>query len=161
MMPKQITNDVDRGLAVVAQIDALKGELKSIEARLKDAALAAAEDGLTEPLVDEEREGRRFLASGSLLTLPVILESDAISGEFGEGTAKHAALKELCGDRLPHLYKRVVKFECRAKDGKAFRRTAAEYWSPDDAARIISAAIARDKDGIPKSRIVIAWDQAK
>lgn len=152
--------DVDRGLAIVAEMEALKKELKAIEARLSDAALEAAKEGLAEKLVDEEREGRRWFATGTAARLPVILESDAISGQFAEGTEKHIELNTLCGPRLSHLYKRKVIFECVPKDGKLFRRQAAEFWTPDDAAKIISAAIARDKDGIPKSRIVIAWDRA-
>lgn len=156
-----ITADVDRGLDIIRAIEALKEELKGIEARLEAAALDAASEGLTESLVDEEREGRRYLAQGTIAKLPVILESDQISGEFAEDSEKHTLIKSLCGDRITHLYKRIVKFERRPKDGKAFRATAAEYWSPDEAAQIISAAISRDKYGIPKSRTVVAWDQAK
>lgn len=151
--------DVDRGLAILAEIKALEVEKKVIEARLAAAALAASKEGLTEPLVDEEREGQRYFAEGSAGKIPVILESDQISGQFAEGTDKHIELEALCGDRLAHLYKRKVIFEIVPKDGKRFRKQAAEFWTPDEAAKIISASIARDKDGIPKSRIVIAWDQ--
>jgi hypothetical protein len=156
-----ITAAVDRGLAIVAQMAALKEELKGIEATLAAAALVASSEHLTEPLVDEEREGQRWFAEGTGRKLPVILESDQIAGEFGDGCERHTTLKALCGERLAHLYKRVVKFERKPKDGKAFRAIAAEYWSPDEAAKIISAAISRDKHGTPKSRVVVAWDQAK
>lgn len=151
--------DVDRGLAILAEIKALEAEKKVIEVRLAAVALAASKEGLTEPLVDEEREGQRYFAEGSTGKIPVILESDQISGEFGEGTEKHQALDGLCGAKLSHLYKRKVIFERVPKDGKLFRKQAAEFWEPDEAAKIISASIARDKDGIPKSRIVVAWDQ--
>ena len=66
MNTNTITADVDRGLAIVGEMEALKSEMKAIEARLAAAALEAAKEGLTEPLVDEEREGRRYFAEGSL-----------------------------------------------------------------------------------------------
>jgi hypothetical protein len=156
-----IAHLVDRGLAIEAEIEALKKELKQIEEGLSTAALAASKEGLTEPLVDEEREGQRFLAKGTTATIPVILESDQIAGEFGEDTEKAQLLKALCGDRLAHLYKRVVGYARVPKDGKAFRTAAIAHWPADEAAKIISAAISRDKHGIPKSRVVVAWDQAK
>lgn len=158
--PADIAADVDRGLAIVAKIDDLKEELKAIEIRLAAAALVASKEGLTEPLVDEEREGQRYFAEGSGVKIPIILESDQISGQFAADTDKHAELASLCGERLPHLYKRKVIFEMVPKDGKLFRRQAKEFFSPDVAAKIVSAAISRNKDGIPKSRVIVAWDQA-
>ena len=97
--------DVDRGLTIITEIDRLKTELKEIESRLEAAALEASSEGLTEPLVDEEREGRRYLAQGTSHVVPVILESDQISGEFAEGSEKHSLIKGLCGDKFPQLYK--------------------------------------------------------
>jgi len=156
-----IATFVDRGLAIVAEIEALEKELKQIEAGLSTAALSASKDGRTEALVDEEREGHRYMAEGTEKTLPVILESDQISGEFSEDSEKATKLKDLCGHRLNHLYKRTVVYARVPKDGKAFRAAAAAHWPPDEAAKIISAAISRDKHGIPKSRVVVAWNQAK
>jgi hypothetical protein len=53
--------DVDRGLVIVAMIKDLKEELKGIETRLEKAGLA----GEQIDLIDEEREGRQFLARGA------------------------------------------------------------------------------------------------
>lgn len=51
MTPARIAADVDRGIAIAAEIASLQAELKAIERRLEQAALA----GATEPLEDAER----------------------------------------------------------------------------------------------------------
>jgi hypothetical protein len=157
MTPTQIKADVDRGISLVNQIETLKAELKTIETRLTQAAL----EGVTEPLQDDAREGRQFIAAGSIARLPVIIESDQIIASFAPGSATADTLHDLCGPRLSHLYRTVTKFEKAPKDGKAFRATAFEYWPGDQGAKIIAASIQRDKHNIPRSRIVIPWDRAK
>lgn len=160
MTPTQITADVDRGIEIVSQIDTLKAELKLIESRLEQAALA----GETVPLVDEDREGRQFLATGSSVTLPVILESDQIAGSWKKDCEMHKALVEILGEEhkatLSRLYRPTDSYERVPKDGKAFRAAAFEQFGPALGARVITTAISRDKHGIPKSRIVIPWDRA-
>lgn len=157
MTPSQIKADVDRGILLVAELDAIKEELKQIERRLTEAAL----EGPTVPLEDDAREGRQYLAAGSRALLPVIIESDQIVASFAPASEIADNIRGLCGPRLGHLYRSVTKFERVPKDGKAFRATAFEHWPADEAARIISVAIARDKNGIPRSRIVIPWERAR
>ena len=156
MTTTQIAADVDRGLVINAQIDALKEELKIIEARLEQAALT----GETIPLVDDEREGRQFLAAGSGVVVPVIIESDQIAGSWKQDSALHKTLAEIAGDSLAVLYRPTNAWERVPKDGKAFRATAFSQFGPALGARVITAAISRDKHGIPKSRIVIPWERA-
>lgn len=156
MTPTQIAADVDRGLAIVDQLDALKTELKLIESRLQQAAL----EGATIPLEDDEREGRQFLARGSAATLPVIIESDQVVASFPPDSETCRDLVRLTLNRLPLLFREVRKFERVAKDGKAYRAALREHFGAD-APAILAASLQRDKHGIPKSRIVIPWDRAK
>jgi len=151
-----LTATVDRGLAIVAEIETLNKELKQIEANLEATALSSE----TVPLEDDAREGRQFLARGTTATVPVVIESDQIAGEFQEESQRHEMLLALCGDRLSHLYKRTVTYKRAPKDGKAFRLAAMEHWPAPMAACIIDTAISRDKHGIAKSRVIIAWDRA-
>ena len=64
--------DVDRGLVIVEQIATLKKELDGIGERIEAAAL----NGEQIDLMDEEREGKQFLATGSKVIVPVILAAD-------------------------------------------------------------------------------------
>lgn len=157
MTPTQIKSDVDRGLSLVNQIDTLKAELKIIETRLTQAAL----EGVTEPLVDDTREGRQFIANGSVLNLPVIIESDQLVASYAPDTEISKTLNTLCGVERENLYRACTKYERVPKDGKAFRAAAFAHFGADLGAKVISACIQRDKDGIPRSRIIIPWDRAK
>lgn len=157
MTAPQIQSDVDRGLAIASQIKDLQWELKIIEKRLEQAAL----EGVTEPLQDEAREGRQFIALGSEVKLPVIIESDQIIASYAPHSETEKALESLCGSMVNYLYKPATKFERVPKDGKAYRAAAFDYFGADLGAKIISASIQRDKNGIPRSRIIIPWDRAK
>jgi len=157
MTNSQITADVDRGLAIAAEMDTLKAELKGIETRLSEAALT----GVTIPLQDETREGRQFLAEGTGVTIPVIIESDQILGSFPAASPTHRILATLCGEHLPDLFKEVHKYERAPKDGNAFRKELASHFEPVLATEILAATLQRDKNGIPKSRIIISWDRPK
>lgn len=157
MTPEQITADVDRGLAISEQIKDLQWELKIIEKRLTQAAL----EGVTEPLQDQDREGRQFIAAGSTAKLPVIIESDQIIASYAPETEISKALNTLCGAERENLYRACTKYERVPKDGKAFRDAAFAHFGADLGAKIISASIQRDKNGIPRSRIIIPWDRAK
>ena len=157
MTAPQIQSDVDRGLAIASQIKDLQGELKIIEKRLEQAAL----EGVTEPLQDEAREGRQFIAIGSEARLPVIIESDQIIASYSPETEISKTLNTLCGAERENLYRACTKYERVPKDGKAFRAAAFAHFGADLGAKIISASISRDKNGIPRSRIIIPWDRAK
>ncbi|HRQ88153.1 MAG TPA: hypothetical protein PLA50_05110 [Bacteroidia bacterium] len=157
MTDQQISADVDRGLAIVAELDALKAELKSIETRLQQAAL----EGITAPLEDGEREGRQFLALGTVATLPVIIESDQVISSFPPCGEAHRELETLCGDRLPSLFREERRYVRIAKDGKGYRAALDEHFGPLLAPGILAASLQRDKHGVPRSRIVIPWDRAR
>ncbi len=159
MTTDQITADVDRGLAVVAEIEALRDELRAIESRLQQAALASP----TVPLENEEREGRQFLARGSTATLPVVIESDQVIASFPADGPIHSTLCRLCGggDRLAPIFRLVAKFERVPKDGHAYRLALREHFDPLLAPEILAATLQRDKNGVPRSRVYAAWDRAR
>lgn len=157
MTPEQIAADVDRGAELHRQIAALQGELKTIEARLKSAAL----EGETQPLQDAEREGRQFIARGRNVVLPVIIESDQLIASFAPDSQTHQALLDAAGDQLPVLWREERKFVRVPRDGQAYRVALREHFAPDVAARILESSLQRDKLGIAKSRILVPWDRAK
>lgn len=151
--------DVDRGLEIRAEIAKLEAELKDIETRVKHTAL----HGDHVELADADREGKQYLASGSARIVPVIFTSDMIVGEFGHGGPKHLLIADAVnGDdvKISAHFKLVRKFENRFDSGKKFRASAAELLG-EKAPQFITACLARDKDGIPKSAIKIMWDEAK
>lgn len=139
----------------------LKAELEMIEARLEQAGLA----GHQVPLQDADREGKQFLAMGSEKILPVRFESDLIAASFQPDSLMHKAVISALGDehaaKLPLFFKDTRVFERVPKDGQQFRKIARKNLDPDCFARLISASTMRGKDGIPKSKTVIAWDDAK
>jgi hypothetical protein len=147
---------VDRGLELIAKISELREELKTIEGLLHTAAL----NGDQVDLVDPDREGKQFLASGSAKTVPIILTADNIVGQFIDDSPMHVRLKEIAGDKLKEFFKKKTIWENLAKSGKQFRSLAAMILEAK-APEFISGAISRDKDGIPKSSIKIEWDRAE
>ena len=150
--------DVDRGLEIRATMEKLKSELKDIETRLQMAAL----QGEQVPLVDADREGRQYLAAGTARVVPVILTADMLMGSFMANSQPHRDIQAIAGAEFGMFFKAVHKFENRFESGKKFRATAAELLGLD-APRLITACVARDKDGIAKSAVKIMWqeDQAK
>ena len=151
-----IQQDVDRGLEIVAQVEKLNAELKAINDRLEKAGLS----GPQIPLQDEDREGKKYLAKGTERIVPVILTADLIAGSFTDGSPMHTAAYGAAGPDMAKLYKRQVKWESRIDDGKKFRATAAEVLT-DRAPKFITAVTRRDKAGIPVSKIVVAWNEAR
>ena len=149
--------DVDRGLEIREEVEKLQTELKAIEVRLKDAGL----NGHQVELVDAEREGRQYLAGGTSRVVPVIFTSDLLVGEFGRDTKKHLEIMDAVQNKTGVLqfFKPVSKFENRFDSGKKFRALASEVFG-DLAPKFITACVARDKDGIPKSAIKVMWDDA-
>jgi hypothetical protein len=151
-----ITSDVDRGLAIREEIKKLESELAQIEQRLRDAGLARPQDHV--PLVDEDRDGKRWLAKGTQKIVPVIFTADLIIGEFAAGTPRAASIRTAARGKLDDFFKPINKFENRFKDGKIFRNKAAlvlEAAAPN----FITQCLARDKSGLPKSRILVSWDE--
>lgn len=161
MTPQQIAVDIARGLEIRKQIAALTKELEAIESRLEAAGLA----GDQIPLQDKDREGKQFLACGAEKIVPVRFESDLIAASFLPESEMHKAVLAVLGEeyrgKLPRLFKDTRSFVRVPKDGKAFRKLARELLDADTFARLISAVTQRTKDGIAKSKTVVAWDDAR
>ncbi len=157
MTPQQIAADVARGLIIRAEITRLEIELDAIEERLEAAGLA----GIQIPLQDKEREGKQYLAIGLDRIVPVRFESDQIVGSFAPDSLMHLAVAQIAGTHLAKFFKDVRKFERVPKDGNAFRKLGRKLLTPDAFAKLIHACTAVDKTGIPKSKTIIGWDDAK
>jgi hypothetical protein len=154
-----VRSDVDRGLEIRDAIEKLEVELKDIEVRLKHAGLNGEQVDLT----DADREGKQFLARGSDRVIPVVFTSDMIIGEFTRSSKKHTEINSVLvaeSFKLLQFFKPVQKFENLFGSGKKFRLHAAELLG-DKAPAFITACVARDKEGIPKSAIKVMWDDSK
>lgn len=158
MTATQIAADIERGKAIKSQIAVLEVELKQIEARLKTAAEAS--DHI--PLQDANREGKQCLLRSAKLVLPVRFTADSIVGSFPFDSPMHQEILAIVGQaKLPLFFKEVHGFDRVPKDGQKFRQAGRDNLEPDAFAALIRAATARDKDGIPKSTLQIAWDDAR
>ena len=157
MTPQQIASDIARGLEIRAEMARLKIELDAIESRLDAAGLECHQI----PLQEADREGKQYLARGRDKVIPVRFESDQIVGSFQPDSIMHKSVAAIAGDHLAKFFKDVRKFERVPKDGNEFRKLARKLFEPDAYAKLISACTSRGKDGIPKSKTVIGWDDAK
>jgi hypothetical protein len=149
--------DVDRGLEIVTTMETLKKELKAINERLCAAALL----GVQVDLIDPEREGKQFLAPGTAKIVPVVLTADAVIQSFVANSKNHRTISEVAGDKLLHFYAPTTTYEAVFASGKLLRSRAAEIFGFEDAPAFVSACLARDKHGIPKSAIKVEWDRAE
>lgn len=152
-----IAADVDRGWQIITTALAEKAELKALEARLKQDALDRPDEH--EPLADADREGRRFLAHGTRLALPIVLTADKIVMSFAADSEVHARIATASDGKLLAFYTPKTTYESAAEDGKEFRRLAGETLG-EKAPAFIAACLARDKYGIPKSDLRCEWTQA-
>ncbi len=158
MTDQQIAADIERGLFIREELGRLVAELKAIEKRLEAAGLKSPQV----PLEDAEREGKQFLAQGAGKILPVRFESDQLIATFRPDTDLHATIAALLGDHLATFFKDTRVFERVHKDdANRFRKLARKTLEPDTFAKLISACISKTKDGIPKSKTVVAWDDVK
>jgi len=151
-----LSKSVDRGLEIRALMQELKDELDTIEECLRHAALAGEQVELEDP----DREGRQFLARGTESTVPVVLTADMVAQTFADGSKTHARLAEVAGEKLGQFYRAVTTWKILSKTGKAFRLEAMAILG-NEAPAFITAALARDKNGIPKSQIKVEWDRAE
>lgn len=151
-----IRADVDRGIEICAELEKLEAELKKIEARLKEAGLHGDQVNLQ----DADREGKQFLAKGTSRIVPVIFTADLIIGEFSASSPKAQMIRTAAHGKLAEFFKPVNKFENRFDSGKKFRLRAGELLGAA-APNFITACVARDKEGIPKSQIKVEWSSAK
>jgi|GEM_PF-1314307 len=158
MTPSQISQDIERGIELRAMIKSSTAELKAIEKRLEQAGL----EGDQVPLQEADREGRQFLARSPKLgvCVPVIFESDQIVASFNPDSDTHRILESFALGRLDKFFAYNPKFERVQKDGQLYRKLARELLG-STAPAFINASLQRDKAGIPKSRTIIGWDNAK
>ena len=153
-----IKADVDRGLEIRDEIAKLETEMKDIETRLKLHGLQ--NPGLQVELRDADRDGRQYLAPGTHKVVPVVFTSDLISGSINPLAPQAQTMRTAARDKISEFFKSVHKWENRFSSGKIFRNHAAEILA-EAAPNFITACLARDKDGIPKSQIKVEWDSAK
>lgn len=151
-----VKNLVDRGIEVRRQIKVLEKELEEIEAKLESQGLNAPH----EDLKDAEREGRRWLAHGSELIVPVVFTADKLMKSFKLNSATHQSVKTAAGDLLKEFYSLSQTYETKFDDGKKFRKAAGELMGPR-APAFVTACLARDKHGVPKSDIKVCWDDCE
>jgi hypothetical protein len=158
MTPQQISSDIERGLDLRATIKTAQTELKAIEKRLEQAGL----EGEQIPLQEADREGRQFLARSPKLgvIVPVVFESDQIVASIQPGTEIFVELEYKALGSFSSFWQSVTKFDRVQKDGQSYRKAARELLGPM-APDFIAASLQRDKAGIPKSRTLIAWENAK
>lgn len=158
MTTTQIAADIARGIFLRAEIATYVAELKAIEKRLEQAGL----DGEQIPLEDAEREGRQFLARSGGKIVPIRFESDQLIATFAPDSDLHTAITAILGDKLGTFFKDKRIFERVQKDdANKFRKLARKALEPDTYAALIAACVSKNKDGIAKSKTVIAWDDAK
>lgn len=153
-----IRSDVDRGLEIRAQIERLETELKDIETRLQMAGLK--NPGEHEDLKDADRDGRRWPAKGSDRIVPVIFTADLLLGELGANTPRAQTIRTAARGKLDFFFKHNAVLKNRFDSGKRFRIEAARLLE-EAAPNFITACLARDKDGQPKSKIVVAWKESE
>ena len=149
---------VDRGIELRAEIAAREEELDDIETCLRDCAQA----GPKVDLADAEREGKQFLAAGSNVIVPVVFTADKLVESFKDRSEMHGKIAAAlpCPVPLDNFYKPIATWEMVPKSGKQFRRLADELLGKF-APALITACLARDKHGIPRSDIKIEWKRAE
>lgn len=148
---------VDMGIALRAEIAARQADLKDIEAALKARALK----GEQIPLVNEEREGRQWLAKGTEKTIRVVLTADEIMASFRDASSSHLALEIVARDNLGAFYAKETVWRNIHPSGLVFRRTAADVLGPKVGSVFVAACLRRDKHGVPRSTVKVEWDNAK
>ena len=149
---------VDRGLEIIAARKLLDAELDKIVAELEAHGLENAAHH--EELADADRDGKRWFANGTAASVPMIFTADKLVGEIGTQSLKRVEIEAAAGKYFRAFFKPVSGFKNLFGDGKQFRKHARELMG-DDAPAFITACVARDKNGIPKSDIKILWDEAK
>jgi hypothetical protein len=148
---------VDRGIVIRAELEKLKVELKGIEARLTKYGL----NGEHVELKDAEREGRRWLAHGSKLIVPVVFTADKIVGSFKADSPVHGRIDKAADGRLHEFFAKETTFANLFEDGKRFRTSAEEVLGAAKGPPFITACLAVNKFGIPKSDVKVCWEDGE
>ena len=157
MTPEQIAEDIARGEFLSIRIKCDKDELKQIENRLAAAGLNVPHI----PLKEKDREGKQAILHCGERTLPVVYESDLLIASFPADGLIHTTHSEIVApDIFKALFKQVHQYERRQDDGQKFR-VALRKAVADEPLRldILKVLKAVTKDGITKSKTVIAWDR--
>ncbi|MFU8894037.1 MAG: hypothetical protein ACNA8L_10450 [Luteolibacter sp.] len=145
---------IARGRTLNEQISAANAELKLIESELRTRALAMPH----EPLAQAEREGRKALLRDDDQELTVLFESDVLKASFAaDSPVAQAVLPLLSPTETKDLFRKKTTYERIQKDGHKFRLLANQLLQPDVATMLIHNLKDRDKNGIVKSKTVIAW----
>ncbi len=155
MHPDQIAKDIARGLFLRQRIKQDAAELKSIEARLESAALIASHV----PLEEEDREGKQAILSAPEGDLRVRFESDNLIGSFAADSQIAKDLQFLLeyDGNFAKLFREKHIFERKQDDGHKFRKKLKELVQEQTYHTVLNQLKAKDKDGIVKSKTVIAW----
>jgi hypothetical protein len=153
-----IQKDIERGLEIRKQLKQLNAELKDIETRLEEFGLL--NPGEHVELKDADREGRQWLAQGLVHVVPVIFTADKLVQSFLANSAQHQTIKLPARGKLGDFYEAVTVYKNKFDDGKKFRAAADQILGPVLAPPFVTACVARDKHGVPKSDVKILWDDA-
>jgi hypothetical protein len=147
---------VDRGLEIVAAEKALDAELEKIVAELEHHGLEHSAQH--EDLADADRDGRRWFANGTEVSVPMIFTADKLVGEVATKSPKRVEIEAAAGRFFRAFFKPVSGYVNLFKDGKQFRKHAHELLG-SEAPAFITACVARDKNGIAKSDVKILWNE--
>ncbi len=157
IIPEDIKLAMRRGDEIKSQIKQLTDELKKIEKNIERYALSVPH----EPLKMADRDGKQAVLCDGARILPVRFEADALVSFIDTGSPMDLRVREIITP-LAHaaLFRPVSGYERRTADGRRFRGLT-RLSIDDEKTRLdlIDAIRSRDKDGIVKSRTVIAWDE--
>lgn len=156
MTPEQIAADVIRGRFLKKRLKEDAAELKAIEARLESAALIASHV----PLEEEDREGKQAILISPDGTLPVRFESDSLVATLAADSQAVADLKFLLeyNDTFGKLFREKHIYERKEADGHKFRKKLRALVQEETFHTCLNLLKARDKDGVVKSKTIIAWE---
>ena len=147
---------IARAAEIRTKIEELKTELEPLEEIIAQAGI----NGPHIPLEDPEREGKQAVLKTPTHTLHVQIQSDNLVGGFDiDGDLEKTIRGLIIPVQFNALFKVVKKYERKESDGHKFRLKAKQVIT-DQAVylKVIRALRSLDKDGIPKSKTVIAWN---
>lgn len=147
---------ITRAAEIHIELDKLEAELKPLEAIIKQAGI----NGPHVPLEDAEREGKQAILETPTHALRVRIESDNLVGGFEIGSEIDKKVQALLTPvEFKSLFKAVRKYERKESDGHKFRLKAKKAIAVEATyLQLIKTIRALDKDGLPTSKTVIAWD---
>jgi hypothetical protein len=155
-MSDPLSTAIARAAEIRAQITLLQIELKPLEKIIEQAGI----NGPHVPLEDAEREGKQTIIRTDSHVLRVRLESDNLVTGFEMGSDLEKSISALLTTKeFNDLFKPVKRYDRKESDGHKFRLKAKKaIVNQDTYLKLIRALRSLDKDGIPKSKTVVAWD---